>query len=99
MGWSYCGKDREGRDIGYGIEALCDYRNCLTEIDRGLAFVCGSMHGGDGIGCGKYFCYDHLTFITSNLEQRTVQVCEECADICEKELPEIYSGWKVPILQ
>lgn len=60
MGWSYCGKDRLGRDIGYGVDATCDYPKCKKKIDRGLGCLCGEIHGDD-LGCNKYFCGDHLT--------------------------------------
>lgn len=79
MGWSYCGTDQYGRDIGYSIEATCDHEGCTKDIDRGLAFVCGGMHGGDDHGCGKYFCYEHLYMVTVD-EYRTVQLCAKCAD-------------------
>lgn len=60
MGWSHCGTDEDGRDIGYGIQAVCDEEGCDKEIDRGLAYVCGDMHGGSQWGCGRYFCGKHL---------------------------------------
>ncbi len=60
MGWAFCGQDDLGRDIGYSIEAVCDFEGCNAEIDRGLAYVCGSMHNGDDDnGCGRYFCGEH----------------------------------------
>lgn len=59
MGWAYCGHDRYGREIGYGIEATCDKRGCGKEINRGLGCVCGGMHNGDEGGCGRYFCDKH----------------------------------------
>jgi hypothetical protein len=60
MGWAFCGNDDLGREIGYGIEAGCDMKNCGTIIDRGLGYCCGSMHNGDnGDGCGRYFCEKH----------------------------------------
>lgn len=60
MGWSDCGEDDEGRPIGYGVDAVCDYPGCDAQIDRGLAYACGSMHGGGQFGCGRYFCGRHL---------------------------------------
>lgn len=47
MGWGDCGKDSKGRPIGYVFSATCDHPDCLKEIDRGLSFVCGDMHGED----------------------------------------------------
>ena len=58
MGWSDCGDDSKGRPIGYGQEATCDHPECEAEIDRGLAYACGGMHGNDD-GCEGYFCGDH----------------------------------------
>lgn len=78
MGWAYCGQDDQGRDIGYAIAATCDHPGCKAEIDRGLAYVCGGMHGGDGIGCGKYFCEEHRTSIWH--DGHHVGVCLACAE-------------------
>lgn len=47
MGWGNCGRDRRGRPIGYMFPATCDHPDCLEEIDRGLSFACGDMHGED----------------------------------------------------
>lgn len=67
MGWSNCGKNKHGQDIGYGFEATCDHPGCNRKIDRGIAHVCGGMHNGtweidgqEGESCGKYFCGEHL---------------------------------------
>lgn len=59
MGWSDCGEDDLGRPVGYGHDAFCDGDHCDAEIHRGLAYVCGTMHGGGEDGCGRYFCGDH----------------------------------------
>lgn len=63
MGWAYCGLDAYGREIGYGIGATCDRRGCDAEIDRGLGYCCGPMHGGGEGGCGRYYCGEHLWFV------------------------------------
>lgn len=60
MGYAFCGTDRNGREIGYGIEAACDLPECGKQIDRGLAFACGGEHGDGCYSCEKYFCEDHL---------------------------------------
>lgn len=57
MGWAF-GRDKNGRDIGYGVDAKCDEPNCPTVIDRGLAYRCGDIHADDG--CGQFFCEMHL---------------------------------------
>lgn len=79
MGWADCGY-YEGRPIGYGTEATCDFPGCEAEIDRGLSYVCGRMHGGDN-GCGGYFCSKHLSWseIVDN------QVCVTCCAELERE--------------
>lgn len=48
-----------GRDIGYGVPAMCDHPGCGAEIDRGLAYVCGGYAYGGDKGCGLFFCDDH----------------------------------------
>lgn len=58
MGWAV-GRF-EGRDIGYGVPAVCDYPGCGTPIDRGLGYVCGyGRPYGDPDGCGRFFCEVH----------------------------------------
>lgn len=58
MGWAV--GEFEGRDIGYGVPAICDYPDCDLRIDRGLGYVCGFgvPYGGDE-GCGLFFCIEH----------------------------------------
>jgi hypothetical protein len=82
MGWADCGKDARGRNIGYAFEARCDHPGCHVRIDRGLSYVCGNMHGGDGIGCGEYFCEKHRTNYVNPKDARecSVQVCDACAE-------------------
>lgn len=77
MGWAHCGYDDEGREIGYAIEAICDRLECGTAIDRGLAHVCGGMHGGDEFSCGRYFCGNHL-WIANLPNGELRQLCREC---------------------
>ena len=84
MGWMYCGTDENGRNIGYGVSATCDATDCKAKIDRGLAYVCGNMHGGDGIGCGKYFCTSHL-ICAEMKDGSNNQLCAECYKINERE--------------
>jgi hypothetical protein len=76
MGWAFCGK-YNGRWIGYGVPARCDEKGCKARIDRGLAYVCGRMHGGDG-GCGGYFCYEHLFL---SLRKGVPQRCAACSSV------------------
>lgn len=76
MGWSYCGTDSSGRPIGYSIPATCDWPGCDVEIDRGLSYLCGEMHG-DGLSCNGYFCGDHRVFSETGMGER----CPDCADM------------------
>ncbi len=85
MGWAFCGQDRKGREIGYGVTATCDKDGCEKEIDRGLAYVCGGMHGDDEISCGRYFCDVHLVYVLNEGKIDTPQLCEECAEAYEPE--------------
>lgn len=64
MGWAHCGTDDLGREIGYGVAATCDFPGCTAEIDRGLGYVCGPMHGCCEWGCGRYFCDSHIDQLT-----------------------------------
>lgn len=77
MGWADCGKDSNGRPIGYAHEATCDYKGCNAKIDRGLAYSCGGMHGTgeEDFDCEGYFCSKHLTFV----EGFKHCVCLNCA--------------------
>lgn len=85
MGWAY-GTNAEGREVGYSVEATCDLDGCDEKIDRGLAYVCGSMHDGDEFGCGQYFCPKHLFYVRLNSaidEEVFPQLCEACSDQVE----------------
>lgn len=74
MGWSY--GFINGRDVGYGVPALCDHPDCSAKIDRGLDRLCGEMHGcDDETGCGLYFCSAHLAFGETDHQQ-----CLRCVD-------------------
>lgn len=69
MGWAYCGEDDDGRPIGYGVAATCDHPGCVAEIDRGLGYVCGPMHGsGNEWGCGRYYCGEHRDQVVHGCE-------------------------------
>jgi hypothetical protein len=84
MGWANCGTDEDGRPIGYGHEAICDQPGCSAKIDRGLSYVCGNMHGGGDLGCGKYFCSGHLICVEVN-DGSSDQLCDNCHRIAEAE--------------
>ena len=78
MGWANCGEDSKGRPIGYAHSAKCDHPQCDAEIDRGLAYACGGMHGEHEYDCERYFCEKHLSeWVKDGSEY--LNVCEECA--------------------
>jgi len=88
MGWGDCGEDRNGRPIGYIIDATCDHEGCDEEIDRGLSYSCGGMHGEDEFSCDKYFCSKHLSYAWKGDGNSTFydkEVCSSCAKILEEE--------------
>lgn len=87
MGWGY-GVNRDGREVGYSVEAICDLDGCNEKIDRGLYGVCGGMHDGGEFGCGKYFCGDHIILGVGLPDQ----LCEECAASYQAENPEEYAA-------
>ncbi len=76
MGWSY--GFINGRDVGYGVPAICDQPGCDKEIDRGLAFVCGGNVGGEPNGCGLFFCYEHLAYYNNIEHVWSQQLCDVC---------------------
>lgn len=78
MSWSDCGTDSHGRPIGYGWTATCDHPGCKAEIDRGLSYACGGMHGDDEKGCERYFCEDHLYY--TNAEDDCRMYCAKCSE-------------------
>lgn len=68
MGWSV--GEFNGRDIGYGVPAICDHPGCGVEIDRGLSYVCGNDVYGGEFGCGLFFCDKHRGGLRS--------LCDRC---------------------
>lgn len=80
MGWSI-GHDG-GRDIGYGVPAVCDHPRCNKRIDRGLSYVCGSNPAGQPHGCGLYFCSSHLSWC--DREEFKDQYCPRCRSYNDK---------------
>ncbi len=54
MGYSL-GQNYAGRDIGYGVPALCDAPGCNVEIDRGMDWQCDRTT----ISCAHFFCSKH----------------------------------------
>lgn len=76
MGWGNCGDDSNGRPIGYNFGATCDHEGCKKEIHRGLAYVCGLMHGEDTHSCEKYICDDHKEY--ARIDGGDLWICKEC---------------------
>lgn len=69
-----------GRDIGYGVPSLCDHPGCGKEIDRGLAYVCGSEPYGGEHGCGLFFCDAHLR----HAERRSTDGALNWPNLCHR---------------
>lgn len=91
MGWGNCGEDSQGRPIGYCHPATCDHPGCDKEIDRGLAYVCGDMHGEDEFSCEKYFCDAHricveIDYPTPSSDTICTSVCQECVKLLKEEM-------------
>lgn len=80
MGWAVGWDTNWRRDIGYGVPAYCDQPECTEEIDRGLAYVCGGEPYGGDLGCGLYFCENHLR--TSTEMPYFPQLCTQC--LCDE---------------
>ena len=80
MGWGDCGIDSEGRPIGYVFEGICDHPHCNKEIDRGLSYACGGMHGETEYGCEKYFCEEHLEEFVMDENGSLISICGKCAE-------------------
>ena len=100
MGWSIGFDEKWQRDIGYGVPAQCDHPGCLTEIHRGLEYVCGSEPRGGDNGCGLYFCGEHRFAIIYNYKALGVPcyACTRCFDLKEPFEPsvdiELWRDWK-----
>jgi len=74
MSWLISYDSKNGRDIGYGVPSLCDHPGCNRQIDRGLSYVCGGEPYGGDVGCGLFFCSDHLRYSDEGYHQ----MCERC---------------------
>lgn len=65
-----------GRDIGYGVPAICDHPGCGASIDRGLAYVCGGDAYGGEHGCGLFFCGEHRRYAGERRDNASL--CSRC---------------------
>jgi len=78
MGWANCGTDSRGRPIGYANRGRCDHPECGREIDRGVSYACGGMHGQNEYDCEGYFCLAHLE-LTDVPDGPPIFLCTACA--------------------
>lgn len=78
MSWGIGYDEKNHRDIGYGVPAICDYPNCKEKIDRGLAYVCGGDAFGGELGCGLFFCGKHMSVADMPSGKFSPQLCEPC---------------------
>lgn len=80
MGWAF-GHNNNGREIGYGVEAKCDWPECDEDILRGVGECCGGLDGTQNAGmdgeayCGGFFCEKHMTF---DVCLKCVKKCPDC---------------------
>ena len=82
MGWK--AGISNGRPVGYGIDAVCDFPGCEKEIDRGLWYACAGMHGQQQYGCEKYFCEDHMS-VAKKPTGEAFPLCFECMELYEMD--------------
>lgn len=68
---------RNGREVGYAIEAKCDHPDCDADIDRGVSYMCGGPAFSDE-GCEGYFCEKHLYAIDPIGDEHTTHLCRPC---------------------
>lgn len=90
MGWAY--GEVNGREVGYSVEATCDKEGCEAKIDRGLAYCCGGMHGGDEYSCGGYFCSAHRTHPDREPPEGMPywrEMCESCCEAIDHPVAEV----------
>ncbi len=76
MGWSIGWNSNLQRDVGYGVPAWCDHPGCNVEINRGLAYVCGSDAFGGDYGCGMHFCSIHRQH--AGKARNHAELCQQC---------------------
>lgn len=99
MGWSIGYDEKNKRDIGYGVPAICDHPECNKEINRGLSYVCGGEPSGGDCGCGLHFCWYHLSAGSlcerCELDQQPFEGKPDCKEWAEFKLTdESWQEWR-----
>jgi hypothetical protein len=80
VGYAF-GHNNNGREIGYGVEATCDWPGCEEAIDRSIGNCCGGIDGIGNAGmdgeayCGDFFCEKHMSF---DVCLKCVRKCPDC---------------------
>jgi hypothetical protein len=92
MGWAI--GEINGRDVGYGVPAVCDQPECEEPINRGLSYICGSDIGGGEHGCGLFFCGDHLFYGAVFKDDCSPQLCDICFLNSKIDLIDSDTGYK-----
>lgn len=105
MGWGNCGTDSAGRPIGYCHTGTCDFPGCNAEIDRGLAYACGGMHGTGTLGgddrvdwdamwpsCEGYFCAAHRDTALFEHEDGTEVWSPEYCVTCARKVEDEFAN-------
>jgi hypothetical protein len=81
MGYAYY--DTPLGPAGYSVEDTCHQVGCDVAIDRGLGFLCGNSPGrSDEVGCGEWFCGEHLRLPVDGCLNGT---CQRCWEFWEKD--------------
>lgn len=78
MSWRDPGKDSTGRPFGWDQWGECDDPGCTKKITRGLAHVCGILHGADEYSCELYFCQEHRSNVVEDPRLYPLAVCDAC---------------------
>lgn len=56
----YACYDTPHGEAGYGVDDICHTDGCDEAIDRGLGCLCGDHPVVTTVGCGWWFCPEHL---------------------------------------
>ena len=95
-------RDSLGRPIGETFEAICDEPGCCSEINRGLKYACGGVHGKTDECCDKYFCWGDLVVLSQDEdedEDKRVYCCMKCSMLNDKRFKTYINKYKIDALK
>ncbi|OTG87924.1 hypothetical protein [Acinetobacter sp. ANC 3813] len=58
MSYACYTSEKNGREQGHGVPAVCDHPDCTNEIDRGMGHLCFENPNIEA-SCGGFYCSDH----------------------------------------